>query len=137
VVTCRGSRTRCEPATRICPRRFDSLFALVAAALDKDLLRRSSATATLAGLTGTRRRIGAPLTGHTGSVTSVAFSPDGRTLAATDTAKTPWLWDGPEFRKACPRPNAIRFDRSLLCARPSGGEPRFDRRPARGESLIK
>ena len=35
----------------------------------------------------------ATLTGPTGQVFSVAFSPGGRTLAAADSAGQVWLWD--------------------------------------------
>jgi WD40 repeat protein len=41
----------------------------------------------------TSRPIGAPLTGHTGPVTSVAFSRDGTTLAAGSADHTVRLWD--------------------------------------------
>ena len=41
----------------------------------------------------TSRPIGAPLTGHTGPVTSVAFSPDSTTLATGSADHTVRLWD--------------------------------------------
>ena len=39
------------------------------------------------------RPVGAPLTGPTGYVYSVTFSPDGKTLAAGVTDGTVWLWN--------------------------------------------
>ncbi|HEV7452880.1 MAG TPA: hypothetical protein VGO16_16140 [Pseudonocardiaceae bacterium] len=56
------------------------------------------------------RQLGQPLTGHTRAVYSVAFAPDGRTLA-TSTDQTVRLWDlsdreefrGGEAREACLR----------------------------------
>jgi WD40 repeat protein len=40
-----------------------------------------------------RKPLGAPIAGHKGRVTSVAFSPDGQTLASGSWDQTVILWD--------------------------------------------
>jgi WD40 repeat protein len=49
------------------------------------------------------RRRGDPLTGHSGEVLSVAFAPDGHTLATASFDKTVLLWDLSDL-------NALRAD---------------------------
>jgi WD40 repeat protein len=52
---------------------------------------------------GQPRRLGDPLTGHTNWVESVAFAPDGHTLATASFDKTVLLWDLSDL-------NALRAD---------------------------
>jgi WD40 repeat protein len=59
----------------------------------------------------TGRQIGSPLTGHTRAVESVAFSPDGKTLASSSADDTVRLWDVAYTEDIVPR----------LCA--SAGRP--------------
>ena len=53
-------------------------------------------------------RLGDPLTGHTGSVTAVAFTPDGRTLATGGGDSTVILWDISD------RAHPVRLDRKSV-----------------------
>jgi WD40 repeat protein len=52
------------------------------------------------------RRLGAPLTGHTEPVNSVAFAPDGRTLATAGDDGTAILWDVGDLRHVRDNPVA-------------------------------
>ena len=44
-----------------------------------------------------RRQVGPPLTGHTDAVYSVAFSPDGKTLASGSSDRSVRLWNVPQL----------------------------------------
>jgi WD40 repeat protein len=64
----------------------------VAFSPDGAVLATSSGNSVVLWNAGTARRIGAPLTGRTGTVNTVAFSPDGHTIAAGGSAGTIYRW---------------------------------------------
>ncbi len=75
--------------------RLGSTDVSLAAQLDLTAYRMRPETLDLytALITTENVPLSTPLTGHTGAVNSVAFSPDGRTLASASTDQMAWLWN--------------------------------------------
>ena len=77
----------------------------------------------------TGQPVGQPLTGHTGTVTSVAFSPDGHRIASGSDDKTVRVWDadtGQPVGAAADRPHRRGDQCGVQPRRATGSSPAVD-----------
>ncbi|HZM81697.1 MAG TPA: TIR domain-containing protein [Candidatus Limnocylindrales bacterium] len=86
---------RTAPKRLVQLRHTDSVAAMTIAPDGRTLAATQAHSVVLWDLTDLKavKRLGEPLTGHTGYMNSVAFASDGRTLATADTANEVILWD--------------------------------------------